>query len=157
MDTVDSETRSRIMSNIHGKDTVPEMAVRRLIHGMGYRYRLHDRSLPGSPDLVFRSRKKAIFVNGCFWHHHHGCRLATVPKSNVDYWKEKFRMNAKRDRETIDRLESLGWKVLVIWQCEIGDVGELKRKIIEFLGKNIFTGIVYSIVPIVDLIMPRST
>ena len=134
MDTVDSETRSRIMSRIHGKNTAPEMVVRRLIHGMGYRYRLHDRSLPGSPDLVFRSRRKVIFVNGCFWHHHHGCRLATVPKTNVDYWMEKFRLNVERDRETLEKLELLRWKILVIWGCEIQDSRKLKRRIIFFLG-----------------------
>lgn len=133
MDTVDSETRSRIMSNIHGKDTVPEMAVRRLIHGMGYRYRLHDRSLPGSPDLVFRSRKKAIFVNGCFWHSHQGCRLATVPKTRTDYWSVKFRSNMERDRRTLTDLHALGWRVLVVWECEIKDVEVLEEKIVEFL------------------------
>ena len=136
MDTVNSETRSRIMSRIHGKDTVPEMAIRRLIHGMGYRYRLHDRSLPGSPDLVFRSRKKVIFVNGCFWHRHHGCRLATVPKTNVEYWTEKFRLNSERDRKTHEEFELLGWKILLIWQCEIRDTEKVKRKIIKFLGER---------------------
>lgn len=135
MDTVDSETRSRIMSHIHGKDTAPEMAIRRLIHGMGYRYRLHDRSLPGTPDIIFRARKKIIFVNGCFWHRHQGCRLATIPKTNVDYWTEKFRLNAERDRKTLEEFESIGWKTLVIWQCEIRDVEKLKGKIIEFLGE----------------------
>lgn len=133
MDTVDVETRSRIMANVHGKDTKPEMIVRRLIHGIGYRYTLHDRSLPGSPDIVFRSRKKAIFVNGCFWHHHHGCRLATVPKTNADYWTEKFRLNAERDRRTIEELEGLQWKVLVVWECEVLDKEWLKERIINFL------------------------
>lgn len=102
MDTVDSETRSGIMSHIHGKDTVPEMAVRRLIYGMGYRYRLHDRSLPGIPDIVFRPHRKVIVVHGCFWHRHKRCRFATVRKTHTDYWISKF--------------QPLGWKSILIWQ-----------------------------------------
>ena len=121
------------MARIRGKDTKPEMLVRRLTHGLGYRYRLHGRKLPGKPDLVFSSRKKVIFVHGCFWHRHVDCRLAYEPKSNVEFWQAKFASNVKRDREVAASLKACGWKVLVIWECETKDVSLLQQRITTFL------------------------
>src|SRR4051794_37940993 len=105
MDIVDRETRSRMMSRIRGRDTKPELAVRRLAHRMGYRFRLHRRDLAGSPDLVFPGRRKVIFVHGCYWHRHPGCRFAYSPKSNVDFWNEKFSSNVARDTTVFLQLE----------------------------------------------------
>jgi len=100
---------------------------------MGYRYRLHSKDLPGKPDLVFRSRKKVIFVHGCFWHRHQGCALARIPKSRQDFWIPKFEANRLRDTKTEEALRQAGWQVLVVWECELGDVTSLKNKIEEFL------------------------
>lgn len=123
------------MSRIRGKDTKPEIAVRKLVHRMGYRFRLHRRDLPGSPDLAFPGRKKVIFVHGCFWHMHPdpGCRRARVPKSRVDYWKPKLERNRGRDLENEEKLRRLGWEVLVVWECEIRHAGRLEDGIREFL------------------------
>lgn len=107
-DTVTPERRSAIMSRVRSKDMKPEMAVRRLTHGMGYRYRLHRRDLPGTPDLVFPSRRKVVFVHGCFWHSHPGCRRAMLPKSNRDFWQAKLQRNAERDAEQLQRLADQG-------------------------------------------------
>src|SRR5215210_1997488 len=109
------------MGRIRATDTKPEMMVRRLLHSLGYRFRLHRRDLPGSPDLAFPSRRKIVFVHGCFWHQHPGCRLAYRPKSNIDFWSEKFAANRRRDRRAIRRLRSSGWDPLVIWECELAD------------------------------------
>ena len=122
MDTVDAETRSRMMSGIRGKDTKPEMAVRRFLHARGYRYRLHRKDLAGRPDIVISRLKVCIFVHGCFWHRHPGCPFATTPKTRPEFWSEKFKKNVDRDLGNIDALEADGWKVLVVWECE------LKRK-----------------------------
>lgn len=119
MDRLTPEARSRLMSQIKGKDTKPEMAVRSYLHARGLRYRLHDRSLPGKPDLVFKSRKVVIFVHGCFWHGHIGCKQAHIPKSREEYWRTKIETNAARDRRSIRRLRSLGWHVFVVWECRI--------------------------------------
>ncbi|NJO36914.1 MAG: DNA mismatch endonuclease Vsr [Rhizobiales bacterium] len=110
--------RSERMARVRGKHTAPELIVRRLLHGMGYRYRLHRRELPGSPDIVFPSRKKSIFVHGCFWHRHAGCRLTTMPRTHADFWQAKFASNIARDRRNVKALEELGWIALVVWQCE---------------------------------------
>ncbi len=118
MDTVDAATRSRMMSRIRGKDTRPELAVRRIAHGLGYRFRLHRRDLPGTPDLVFPGRRKVVFVHGCYWHRHPGCRHATTPSSNTDFWMAKFDRNVERDAEAVKRLKALGWDPLAIWECE---------------------------------------
>lgn len=106
-----------------GKDTKPEMIVRRLAHGMGYRYRLHRKGLPGKPDLVFESRRKVIFVHGCFWHHHPdpGCKIARLPKSRLDFWLPKLDANRVRDDRDEKALENLGWRVLTVWECELKD------------------------------------
>jgi DNA mismatch endonuclease (patch repair protein) len=132
-DVLTPEERSAVMSRVKGKDTKPEMTVRRLIHGMGYRYRLHRRDLPGTPDLTFASRRKVIFVHGCFWHRHDGCPLARMPKSRLDFWRPKLEGNKKRDERNIQELRSAGWQVLVIWECQLKDMGELEKMIRSFL------------------------
>lgn len=111
--------RSRTMRAVKSKNTSPELIVRKLIHAMGYRFRLHRKDLPGSPDLVFPSRKLALFVNGCFWHGHDCPRGARLPKSNVDYWIKKIERNRARDKETLIALQKLGWRVHVMWECEL--------------------------------------
>jgi len=125
------------MSLVRSKDTKPELVVRRWLHAMGYRYRLHVAKLPGRPDLVFPSRKKVLFVHGCFWHRHQNCALARLPKSRLDFWLPKLEANATRDRAKIEALQSLGWGVLVVWECELRDIEALGARIIRFLeGKE---------------------
>ena len=126
------EVRSRIMASVGQEDTGPEMTVRRLLHGMGYRYGLHRRDLPGKPDLVFRPRRKVVFVHGCFWHGHY-CLKGRLPTSNVDYWTEKIRRNRERDAQNVMDLEDHGWKVCVVWECETKDLDDLGRRLIRFL------------------------
>ena len=116
-DIVDSKTRSRMMAGIKGKDTGPEMLVRHYLHKAGFRYRLHDYNLPGCPDLVLPRYRVVIFVNGCFWHRHQGCKLAYLPKTNLDKWQKKFDQNVIRDRDNIDALVKTGWRVIVVWEC----------------------------------------
>lgn len=135
-DIVSISQRSHIMSLVRAKNTRPEMAVRRLLHSMGYRYRLHGKKLPGKPDLVFAGRRKVIFVHGCFWHRHEGCRFSGMPKSHRDFWSEKFERNMARDRDSYVKLHEAGWKVLVIWQCELRDVEAVRRKAVQFLGPS---------------------
>ncbi len=134
-DHVSRKKRSLIMAAVHSKDTKPEMAVRRLTHGMGYRYRLHVANLPGRPDLVFPSRGKVLFVHGCFWHRHTGCRYATLPKSRVEFWNAKFAANVARDRRARRELKKLGWQVLTVWQCELKDQSKLAERLDEFLAE----------------------
>lgn len=122
------------MSLIRSKDTGPEMAVRRVVHGMGYRYRLHRRDLPGHPDLVFPSRRKVIFVHGCFWHQHKGCKVARRPKSNKEYWLPKLRATKERDARNQRKLKTAGWNVMIVWECQIKDLKHLPKTIGEFLG-----------------------
>src|SRR3990172_1857336 len=125
-DTISPETRSRNMARIRGKDTKPEMLVRRALHQMGYRYRLHIHRLPGSPDIVFPTRQKVIFVHGCFWHWHsdRSCKIARLPKSRVEYWRTKLMRNRKRDRQTTASLKRLGWSVLTVWECETRELNQ---------------------------------
>lgn len=139
VDTLTKQQRSERMSRIGGKDTGPEMVVRRLVHGMGYRYRLHDRSLPGCPDLVFRSGRKVIFVHGCFWHRHDdsACKLARLPKSRSEFWGPKLEANARRDHKNQEELRALGWDVLVIWECKLKNRAFLKSQIESFLTHEI--------------------
>jgi DNA mismatch endonuclease (patch repair protein) len=134
MDIVDRETRSRMMRGIRAKDTKPEMAVRRLAHKLGYRFRLHRRDLAGSPDLVFPARRKVIFVHGCYWHRHPECRLAYSPKSNVEFWAAKFASNMARDAATLTKLKEQGWDSLVIWECESADPERLATRLSAHLG-----------------------
>lgn len=133
MDIVSAEQRSVIMSRIRGQNTKPELIVRRLAHRLGYRFRLHRRDLPGTPDLVFPGRRKVLFVHGCFWHRHSGCRFAYQPKSNVSRWKAKFEGNVARDIRVRKALEQAGWSVLTVWECETRDVDTLSKNLIGFL------------------------
>ena len=121
MDRLNPERRSHLMSRIKSKDTRPEMAVRSYLHARGLRYRLHDKSLPGRSDLVFKSRKVAVFVHGCFWHGHPGCTKARIPETRQNFWRTKIENNALRDRRSTRRLRAMGWRVLVVWQCRIGE------------------------------------
>lgn len=134
MDTLTPQERSALMARVRGKDTQPEFIVRRLLHRLGHRYRLHAKELPGKPDIVFRPRRKAIFVHGCFWHRHAGCRLAFTPKTREDFWNAKFAQNVARDAHVVAALKERGWSVLVIWQCETRKIEELAVRIIGFLG-----------------------
>lgn len=118
-DVVDEETRSRMMAGIKGKNTSPELLVRRYLHATGLRFRLHDRRLPGSPDLAFPGLKVALFVHGCFWHRHTDCPFATTPKTRADFWQQKFSANVTRDRRNLDALTTAGWKPVVVWECEL--------------------------------------
>ncbi|HBO2190509.1 TPA: very short patch repair endonuclease [Pseudomonas aeruginosa] len=133
MDRLSVERRSWLMSRVKGKNTAPELVVRRLIFGMGYRYRLHLRYLPGRPDLAFLRRRKVIFVNGCFWHGHPDCRYGRLPKTRLEYWQEKIERNKERDAENIHSLEADGWQVLTVWQCELRNIENLREKLRDFL------------------------
>ncbi|MDE0125870.1 MAG: very short patch repair endonuclease [Bryobacterales bacterium] len=135
-DTLTASERGERMARIRSKDTEPELKVRRLVHGMGYRYRLHAHDLPGRPDLAFRLRRKAIFVHGCFWHRHEGCSRNRVPKSpeRREYWRTKLDGNVQRDQRNIDALQRLGWRSLVIWECEVRDLDRIAEEVRRFLG-----------------------
>lgn len=133
VDTLTKRERSERMALIRAKNTKPELVVRRLVHGMGFRYRLHGAKLPGRPDLVFPARHKAIFVHGCFWHRHRGCKLARIPKSRVRFWKEKLEGNRQRDLRNVSRIRRMGWSSLVVWECQLGSIESLSRKIRKFL------------------------
>ena len=137
MDTIPPAHRSENMRHIRSSDTAPERAVRKMVHGMGYRYRLHSKRLPGKPDLVFPSRRKAILVHGCFWHQHpaSSCRIVRKPKSNQDYWSGKLARNYERDQANLAKLQQLGWETMTVWECEIeADLEEVGRNLREFLG-----------------------
>ena len=121
-DFLSPQDRSERMSRIKGKDTRPELALRRVLHGLGLRYRLHAVGLVGKPDLIFPRYKIVVFVHGCFWHRHLGCNIATTPKSNVAYWSEKFEKNIARDTRVIKVLEEAGWQVIVVWECELNSL-----------------------------------
>ena len=133
MDIMTPAERSARMSLIRSRDTQPEIIVRRLVHGLHYRYRLHVAGLPGRPDLVFKGRRKVIFVHGCFWHLHRGCVECRPPKSKLEYWRPKLEGNVARDDKTRRQLAAMGWKCLVIWECETGDRVALTRRIVAFL------------------------
>jgi DNA mismatch endonuclease (patch repair protein) len=121
------------MRAVKGKNTAPEMAIRRLVHRMGYRYRLHRKDLPGKPDLVFPARRKVIFIHGCFWHGHDCKRGARMPKTNREYWREKISRNQERDTENIDSLYRMGWHVMIIWECEINSNNCIEKTLELFL------------------------
>lgn len=125
-DKMSPEARSALMSRVRSKDTQPEHVVRRLLHGMGYRFRIHQRSLPGTPDIVLRRHRTAIFVHGCFWHGHEGCRRARLPETRRDFWEAKISRNIARDSEAISELERLGFRVLVLWECELKNTESLR-------------------------------
>jgi DNA mismatch endonuclease (patch repair protein) len=132
-DNLTVKQRSACMRAVRGRDTTPEMRVRRAVHSFGYRYALHRKNLPGKPDLAFVSRRKIIFVHGCFWHSHR-CRHGKVsPASNVAYWKRKREKNVARDREHLRVLRAAGWKVLVVWECWTRDIERLCERLANFL------------------------
>lgn len=135
-DTMSPSARSERMARVRGRDSKPELAVRRLVHGMGFRYRLHAGELPGRPDLVFRRRKKVIFVHGCFWHRHGdpACKLARLPKSRHEFWLPKLNGNRLRDERNVAELREQGWGVLIIWECQMADLPGLRTRITAFLG-----------------------
>ena len=123
--------RSWIMSRVHGKDTRPELVVRSLIHRMGYRFRLHRKDLPGKPDIVLPRHRCVVFVHGCFWHRHKGCKRASTPESNVEYWEGKFRRNVERDRKHRKDLRRMGWRVVIVWECELRDQDRLAVRLLR--------------------------
>ena len=129
MDNISKEERSRVMAAVKQKDTKPEMKVRSFLHKHGLRYRLHDNKLPGKPDLVFPRFRTVLFVHGCFWHGHSDvqCKLARIPKSNVKFWKDKILANSERDKKNDVRLRELGWRVVVIWECQISNTEKMEE------------------------------
>ena len=132
-DQVSPEVRSDIMRRVRSKGTKPEMSVRRELHRKGYRYRLHLGDLPGRPDLAFPSRRKVLFVNGCFWHLHSGCARARIPASNREIWTAKLMRNRRRDEESLTALRSIGWEALTVWECELQDLDSAIARIVAFL------------------------
>jgi DNA mismatch endonuclease, patch repair protein len=134
MDKLSTERRSANMRQIRSKDTKPEVLLRRLLHAQGYRFRLHRKDLPGKPDLVFPSRKKAIFVHGCFWHQHPGCREGRVPGSRREYWEPKLARNQQRDAAAQAALKEQGWRYLIVWECELDDATSAIKNVVSFLG-----------------------
>jgi DNA mismatch endonuclease (patch repair protein) len=126
-DSISPERRSWVMSRVAGKNTSPELAVKRAAHALGLRFQLHRKDLPGTPDLVFPKLKIVVFVNGCFWHRHRGCKRARTPKTRVDYWDAKLQRNVDRDRRVRSKLRSLGWKSIVIWECETSNLEGLRE------------------------------
>jgi DNA mismatch endonuclease (patch repair protein) len=133
-DRITPEQRSKNMSRIRAKDTRPEWVVRRLLHGLGFRYRLHGSKLPGKPDLVFSSRRAVIFVHGCYWHGHGCSRGGTGAKTNSEYWKPKIAGNKSRDQKHLENLTALGWRVHEVWECEVKDGGALSNRLVTFLN-----------------------
>lgn len=131
VDQISAERRSAVMATIKGKNTGPELRVRKTAHAMGLRYRLHRMDLPGKPDLVFPILRTALFVHGCFWHQHKGCKRASIPKSKTEYWYAKLTRNVARDAATIPALEAIGWRPVVIWECETKDEAQLRQIIAE--------------------------
>lgn len=121
VDVVSPADRSRMMAGIKGKNSQPELLVRRLLFASGYRFRLHRRDLPGTPDIVMPGRKVVVFVHGCFWHLHQGCRYAKMPATRPDFWKAKLETNVERDRRSVEKLHALGWRVLCVWECSMRD------------------------------------
>lgn len=133
VDRFTPEARSRLMASIRGKDTKPEMVVRRLLHAMGYRFRLHRRDLPGTPDIVLPGRRAVVFVHGCFWHRHAGCRLAAIPATRRDFWEAKIAANKARDRRAVAQLRRDGWRVAVVWECQTRKPAGLDGRLRRFL------------------------
>lgn len=136
MDILAPAERSKRMALVRAKDTKPELVVRRLVHSLGYRYRLHAANLHGRPDMVFGLLKGVIFVHGCFWHRHPGCRNNRTPKSRLEYWLPKLRANRYRDRKVQRALAKDGWSSLVIWECELKNLGSVRQRVVAFLGSQ---------------------
>ena len=133
MDIKSKEERSRNMSAIRSGDTKPEMLVRKYLHSQGFRYGLHNHKLPGSPDLVLRKYKTVIFINGCFWHGHEGCKYYRLPKSNIEFWQTKIERNRQRDIETITALIAKGWRIITIWECELRNIAQRSETLIQLV------------------------
>lgn len=129
MDVFTKKKRSEVMSRIRAKDTKPEIAVRKLLHRMGYRFRLHDKNLPGKPDVCLAKHCTVILIHGCFWHNHSRCQDGKIPKSNTDYWQPKIERNIQRDKKNKRALQRLGWKVITVWECELRDMERLEKRI----------------------------
>lgn len=136
MDRLTPERRSWLMSRVGGKNTAPEILVRKVAHSLGLRFRLHRKQLPGTPDLVFPRWRTAIFVHGCFWHRHPGCMKASTPKSRTEYWQEKFEANVRRDHKNVALLRKQGWLVLTVWECETKNVEKLGAKLARAFKKR---------------------
>ncbi|SEC42732.1 very short patch repair endonuclease [Bradyrhizobium erythrophlei] len=134
MDTLTKAQRSERMARIRSKNTAPELAVRQALFKLGYRYQLHRKDLPGKPDLVFPSRKKIVFVHGCFWHAHNSCSVANMPKSRTEFWQAKFQRNVERDKLNKRALRRMGWSTLTVWECEIKRPDRLLRRVTGYLG-----------------------
>lgn len=132
-DTINPDRRSENMRRIKSKGMRPELTVRRLVHSMGYRFRLHVSDLPGKPDIVLTRKKKIIEVRGCFWHQHGKCVDSHIPKSRIQYWRPKLQGNQRRDKRNARALEALGWKIFVVWECEVQDLKRIKRDLSKFL------------------------
>lgn len=133
MDVLSREKRSQIMASVKSSDTKPEMLVRRYLHAHSFRYGLHNRKLPGSPDIVLRKYKTIIFINGCFWHGHEGCKYYRLPKSNIEFWQTKIVRNRQRDIETIEALKVKGWRVITIWECELRNIAQRGETLIQLV------------------------
>ena len=136
IDIVDTKRRSEMMASVRSRNTAPELAVRRIAHRMGLRFRLHRKDLPGHPDLVFPKHRLAVFVHGCFWHRHEGCRHASMPKSRTATWAGKFAANVERDARQQTALGSLGWRVLVVWECEIKNETAVEHRLAALIGRG---------------------
>jgi len=135
VDTLEPSRRSWLMSRVTAKDTKPEMVVRRIAHALGLRFRLYKGDLPGRPDLVFPKHRLAVFVHGCFWHRHEGCRLASTPKTHVEFWQAKFDANVARDKSATAQLTAAGWNVLVLWECETRDAARTEMALLHAIHR----------------------
>ena len=147
-DIVSPEKRSQMMSSIKGKDSKPETLVRKLLYAMGYRFRLHRRDLPGTPDIIMRGRRIAIFVHGCFWHAHRGCKYAKTPSTRSDFWSRKLGDNVARDQRAVDELIALGWRVLIVWECSTREseaAAELLAALQQWINSDMSRGEIRSI------------
>lgn len=136
-DRFSREQRRAVMARVRNRNTAPELVVRRLLHAMGYRFRLHRRDLPGSPDIVLPKYRTAIFVHGCFWHGHPGCPRAARPTTNVEFWNRKLDTNLRRDAQVREDLERLGWHVVVVWQCETRDLDALRSRFVDLIPRSV--------------------
>ena len=135
-DRIDQATRSFLMRRVRSQNTKPEIVVRRTAHSLGFRFRLHQKNLPGSPDIVLAKHAVAIFVHGCFWHGHRKCKRAKRPTSNTEFWEQKLDRNIQRDRAVVRKLKGLGWRVLVVWECETKDLDGLKNTLSAFMERK---------------------
>nr|WP_283105412.1 DNA mismatch endonuclease Vsr [Pseudomonas moorei] len=136
VDIVDQATRSRMMAAVRSANTRPELIVRKFLHAHGYRFRLHQKTLPGTPDIVLPKLRTCIFIHGCFWHHHSGCRYATIPKTRFEFWNEKLLRNVARDIQSVQALELLGWRVLIVWECQLKKEPDTLNQLLRLLRQE---------------------